>query len=184
MSATLIRNLPSSLIFKPPTEQLSTDGQAALSMERAKHILSAYRNGPSFLARFKDLMLSIGFTEDDVKLRTSKLWDLHIDPIICLDGAAATLLTIQINLAAGTLASYADDQPHHRDLLRKMCLFEVSYVTPLPSTYHTHKMTTHRGQFCLTELNHGLDALNIETTATILPGGGFELNTPHPGAAK
>lgn len=95
-------------------------------MERAKHILSTYRNGSYLLARLNGLMFSLGFTEDDVKLRTSKLWDLHVDPIICLDSAATTLLTIQINLAAGTLASYVDEQPHHRDLLRKMCLFEIS----------------------------------------------------------
>lgn len=40
------------------------------------------------------------------------------------------------------------------------------------------------GQFCLTEIGHGLDAMNIETTATMLPDGSFELNTPNDQAAK
>jgi alkylation response protein AidB-like acyl-CoA dehydrogenase len=36
----------------------------------------------------------------------------------------------------------------------------------------------------LTEVGHGLDARNLETTATLLPNGGFELHSPTPGAAK
>lgn len=36
----------------------------------------------------------------------------------------------------------------------------------------------------LTELGHGLDARNLETTATLLPNDGFELHTPSPNAAK
>lgn len=36
----------------------------------------------------------------------------------------------------------------------------------------------------LTELGHGLDARNLETTATLLPDGGFELHTLSPAAAK
>lgn len=36
----------------------------------------------------------------------------------------------------------------------------------------------------LTELGHGLDSRNLETTATLLPDGGFELQTPSPAAAK
>jgi hypothetical protein len=40
------------------------------------------------------------------------------------------------------------------------------------------------GQFCLTELGHGLDALHLETTATLLPDGCFDLHTPLERAAK
>jgi hypothetical protein len=36
----------------------------------------------------------------------------------------------------------------------------------------------------LTEVGHGLDARNLETTATLVPSGGFELHSPTPGAAK
>ena len=41
-----------------------------------------------------------------------------------------------------------------------------------------------RGQYCLTEVGHGLDAFHLETTATLLPNGEFELNTPSERAAK
>ncbi|TFY55180.1 hypothetical protein EVJ58_g8413 [Rhodofomes roseus] len=40
------------------------------------------------------------------------------------------------------------------------------------------------GQYCLTEVGHGLDAFHLETTATLLPSGDFELNTPSERAAK
>jgi acyl-CoA oxidase len=36
----------------------------------------------------------------------------------------------------------------------------------------------------LTEIGHGLDARNLETTATLLPDGDFELHTPSLAAAK
>ena len=45
-------------------------------------------------------------------------------------------------------------------------------------------MFNRSGQFCLTELDHGLDAFNLETTATLTDDMTFILNTPHPGAAK
>jgi alkylation response protein AidB-like acyl-CoA dehydrogenase len=36
----------------------------------------------------------------------------------------------------------------------------------------------------LTEVNHGLDARNIQTTATILADGDIDLHTPTPNDAK
>lgn len=40
------------------------------------------------------------------------------------------------------------------------------------------------GQFLMTEVGHGLDIGNLETTATLLHTGEFILNTPCPSAAK
>lgn len=40
------------------------------------------------------------------------------------------------------------------------------------------------GNYFLTELNHGLDVINLETTATLKPDGSFDLHTPNKGAAK
>ena len=37
--------------------------------------------------------------------------DLKIDPINCLDGASTTLLTIQYNLAVGTIIQFSEDRP-------------------------------------------------------------------------
>ncbi|KAF4417655.1 Acyl-coenzyme A oxidase 2, peroxisomal [Fusarium austroafricanum] len=38
--------------------------------------------------------------------------------------------------------------------------------------------------FMLAEVDHGLDAHNLETTATLLPDGSYDLHTPHAGASK
>jgi acyl-CoA oxidase len=39
-------------------------------------------------------------------------------------------------------------------------------------------------QFCLTEVGHGLDISNLETTAELMDNGDICLNTPSPNAAK
>lgn len=39
-------------------------------------------------------------------------------------------------------------------------------------------------QFLLTEVGHGLDAKNLETRATKLADGGFDLHSPTPRASK
>ena len=51
-----------------------------------------------------------------------------MDKICMLDGAATTLLSIQYNLAAGTLAPFALKRPELRPLLEKILRFDVSYV--------------------------------------------------------
>jgi len=40
------------------------------------------------------------------------------------------------------------------------------------------------GQFCLTEVGHGLDMANLETTAELMSNGDICLNTPSSHAAK
>ncbi|KAJ6507810.1 acyl-CoA dehydrogenase NM domain-like protein [Mycena vitilis] len=73
---------------------------------------------------------------------------------------------------------------------RSTCLLAPSPNIPARAQNLTQFCKTHyssksgNGQFCLTEIGHGLDAMNIETTATMLPDGSFELNTPNDEAAK
>jgi hypothetical protein len=63
---------------------------------------------------------------EDVLFLTPKFWDLHTDPIAGFDGAAATLLTIQYNLCAGTLLTYLSGQPDLAPLIQRVMDFEVS----------------------------------------------------------
>lgn len=77
-----------------------------------------------------------------------------------------TAITIHWNLCIGTLASYVPYQPHLAPLLQKLIKFDLC------------------GEFMLTEIGHGLDARNLETTATLQPDGSFDLHTPRPSAAK
>ncbi|KAF8587129.1 acyl-CoA dehydrogenase NM domain-like protein [Ramaria rubella] len=117
-------------------------------------------------ARAKKIATIYGLTWRDCVELTPKFWELHMDNIMALDTAAFTLLTIQYNLTLGTLGRFAGDRPDLHPLLEKIARFDVS------------------AQFLLTENGHGLDAPNLETTATLLPNNEFDLHTPHPRAAK
>ncbi|KAI0744987.1 acyl-CoA dehydrogenase NM domain-like protein [Earliella scabrosa] len=143
------RQLIHSDVFSRPTHLMDDNARAMLSYERARAVGLAY-----------DMKI------DDLLSLSAKFWQLHNDPVVLLDGAAFTLLAIQFNLCAGTIARYSrrrqDLIPIIDDLLR----------------FRTH------GQFLLTELGHGLDIANIETTATMLPSGEFILHSPTPSSAK
>ena len=103
---------------------------------------------------------------EDISLLTEKFWDCHSDPILLHNNAATTLLTIHLNLVIGTLSRYVQGRDDLWPLINDLLSF--------------HKL----GQFLLTEQGHGLDAKNLETTATWLPTGGFCLDTPSPQAVK
>ncbi|KAJ7686943.1 hypothetical protein B0H17DRAFT_1302600 [Mycena rosella] len=115
------------------------------------------------LVRAQAIAEAHALTVQDVEMLTPSFWNLHTDHVMALDTAAATLITIQMNLLAQT------PNPSIQRLLEDILAFRVQHLT---------------AHYCLTEVAHGLDAINIETTATALPSGGFELHTPHPGAAK
>ncbi|KAJ3493149.1 hypothetical protein NLJ89_g11084 [Agrocybe chaxingu] len=152
------RELAKSALFQIRHETLPKEQQIALSYSRAKAIVQAYG---------EDVALK-GITAKDLLKFSPKFWQLHTDPISTMDGAAATLCTIQLNLCAGTLArvSIQHPSPEVIDTLNKVLTFEYC------------------GQFCLTEVGHGLDAIHLETTATLLEDGTFELHSPTEKAAK
>ncbi|KAL3495497.1 acyl-CoA dehydrogenase/oxidase C-terminal [Aspergillus germanicus] len=136
-------------LFKHSADTLSQNERIALAYHRAREIGRAY-----------------GLTTTDVQTLSPKFWALHTDPINSYDMAAFTLLTIQYNLAAGTLARFLPGRPDLEEVMRDVLDFNVS------------------AQFLLTEVGHGLDARNLETTATLKSDGGFELHTPRSAAAK
>lgn len=58
---------------------------------------------------------------------TPKFWNFWADPIMTMDGAAATILLIQFNLAAGTIASYIHEgRQDLRPLFDDIMAFRVS----------------------------------------------------------
>ncbi|KAK9369881.1 acyl-CoA dehydrogenase/oxidase C-terminal [Lipomyces kononenkoae] len=136
-------------LFTRKVDSLSIPDRISLAYHRARVIARAY-----------------GFTARDVLELTPKFWQYHQDLINPLDMAAVTLITIQYNLCAGTLARFLSGRADLQELMEQILNFDVS------------------AQFLLTEVGHGLDARNLETTATLLPNGGFELHTPHRNAAK
>lgn len=77
----------------------------------------------------------------------------------------------------------ASGRPDINEILDDVLAFKISFVV---DSFNLSKLikTHYRGQFCLTEVGHGLDVIHLETTATLLSTGDFELNTPHEDAAK
>lgn len=145
----LTHTLVQSLLFRTRSEGLPLDDRIRLTYQRAQAIGRAY-----------------SLTPQDLLTLSPKFWQLHTDPIWTVDGAAGTLVTLQYNCCAGTLAMFAAEQPGLVDILKQVLTFNLS------------------GQFCLTEVGHGIDAIHLETTATLLDNGEFELDTPNERAAK
>ncbi|KAF9650305.1 acyl-CoA dehydrogenase NM domain-like protein [Thelephora ganbajun] len=105
-------------------------------------------------------------TAEDILHVSTRYLEFHTDPILLMDGSVPVLLTIHCNLYTGTLVMFAPGRPDVQVALDKALRFETF------------------GNYFLTELDHGLDVINLETTATLKPDGSFDLHTPHRGAAK
>ncbi|CEJ87751.1 hypothetical protein VHEMI04503 [[Torrubiella] hemipterigena] len=73
---------------------------------------------------------------------------------------------IHLNLCVGTIAPLAALRPDLMPLLDDLMAFRIC------------------ASFLLTEFGHGLDVTNMETVATLLPDGSYNLHTPHPTGAK
>ena len=97
---------------------------------------------------------------------TPKFWEMHLDPNIALDYGLFTILAAQINLTVGTLSRYLTSRPDLAPLVDALLKGDVI------------------GLYLLSERGHGLDALNIETTAHQQEDGSYVLNTPHEEATK
>ncbi|KFY04571.1 hypothetical protein O988_00685 [Pseudogymnoascus sp. VKM F-3808] len=103
-------------------------------------------------------------TVEDILHLSNRFFEAHRAAWGARDSAAYIILTIHWNLCIGTIASF------RRDDLR-----------PLLDDLQNFKLC---GEFMLTEVGHGLDARNIETTSTLQADGSFILHTPNQGAAK
>ncbi|KFY02044.1 hypothetical protein V490_00659 [Pseudogymnoascus sp. VKM F-3557] len=101
---------------------------------------------------------------EDILHLSNRFFEAHRAAWGARDSAAYVILTIHWNLCIGTIASYC------REDLR-----------PLLDDLQNFKLC---GEFMLTEVGHGLDARNIETTSTLQADGSFILHTPNQGAAK
>lgn len=73
--------------------------------------------------------ISPELTAHDVSFLTEKFWATSTDHMFALDPSAMILLTIQFNLAAGTLAAFAEHRPELRPLLDQMLNFDISCVS-------------------------------------------------------
>jgi acyl-CoA oxidase len=108
---------------------------------------------------------SIDLSASDVQHCSPKFWAMMTDPICSLDIAMFTILAAHIGLTIGTLSRHLKKRPDFRPLVDRLLRFDTV------------------GLYLLTERGHGLDAFNIETTAT-RTSSGYILHTPREEAAK
>ncbi|TFY70717.1 hypothetical protein EVG20_g2294 [Dentipellis fragilis] len=148
-----------------PTHCTTALAQSPLFRLQTEGLPSSERVRLSY-QRARAVVQTYNLTADDILNVTPRYWEFHTDPILSQDISVGTLLTIHYNLCSGTIALFASGRPDLERTLQQLLSYEVS------------------GQYLLTEIGHGLNAINLETTCTMLSNGEFELNTPSAGAAK
>ena len=107
----------------------------------------------------------VEITPEEAAQNTQKYWDMMGDPLMAKDLGLFVIITVHVNLFMGTIGQYVKDRPDLRPLVDSIYRFDTE------------------GVYLLTERGHGLDAFNIETTATRVKDG-FILNTPREEARK
>ncbi|KAK2770398.1 hypothetical protein CKAH01_14741 [Colletotrichum kahawae] len=116
--------------------------------------------------RAESLVRTSGLTARDILHLTPRFWEFHFDLISCRDMTSFIIATIHLNLCVGTITRYAEHRPDLQQLLDDLACFNTC------------------GEFMLTEVGHGLDARNLETVATQLTDGTYDLHSPTSAAAK
>ncbi|OQE88305.1 hypothetical protein PENNAL_c0017G11826 [Penicillium nalgiovense] len=81
-------------------------------------------------ARAKAIGKSHSLTLEDVLHLTPKFWKCHQDRIIIRDTTAQILVTIQINLVAGTLAPFVLKRPDLEPLMKEVLNFDITFMPP------------------------------------------------------
>ncbi|TCD67265.1 hypothetical protein EIP91_000342 [Steccherinum ochraceum] len=115
--------------------------------------------------RARLLLQTWDLSPEDVLKCTPKFWAFQEDPVFALDASVTNILACHVNLFLGTLSPHLRRRPHLESVMERGLKGELI------------------GNFLLSEVGHGLDILNLETTATKVHDG-FILHTPHPRAAK
>ncbi|THU80457.1 acyl-CoA dehydrogenase NM domain-like protein [Dendrothele bispora CBS 962.96] len=141
--------LSGSELFSTRQEVLDNNERVRLSHRRAKAIANSYN-----------------ITKEDIKYLTPNFFALHADHLHLRDTSAATNITIQYNVALGTLIDYGGDKPELQGLIEDVIAYRVNL------------------QFLLTEQGHGLDVINMETRVTMLDDGTLDLHSSTPQASK
>ena len=107
----------------------------------------------------------LDLTAEEIGTCSQRFWDHQQDPVFAIDPGLANLVTCSLNLFVGTLYPLLPGRPHLKPLVDQALRGEIF------------------GNLFLSELGHGLDIQNLETTATKVADG-FILNTPSDGATK
>jgi len=104
-------------------------------------------------------------TPEEIASCSRRFWEHQQDPTFGVDPAMANIVTCSVNLFIGTLYPLLPGRPYLKPLIDQAQRGEIM------------------GNLFLSELGHGLDILNLETTATQVEDG-YVLNTPCDSATK
>lgn len=119
------KTLASTPLWQIRHEFLSIKERAELAYQRAQSVVQHYSKILSNYRTIIDLTtFESDLTADDVLHLSERYWRFHSDPILALDGSAATLLTIHYNLCLGTIATYLPRRPDLRPIVEKLVTFE------------------------------------------------------------
>ena len=159
--------LPRHPLFTTRTEFLSVDERILLSYQRAKLVMQTHcaSNVSYILCLLYPHTFPAALSASDVEHCSDKYWSMVTDPILLLDTAMVTILFVHVGLTIGTLAHHLHRRPDLEPLVNRLLRFDTV------------------GIYLLTERGHGLDAFNVETTAT-KTSQGFIINTPREEASK
>ncbi|KAK2460001.1 hypothetical protein APHAL10511_008007 [Amanita phalloides] len=144
-------------------------------MANSLHLHPLFHKRTELLPRDAQVLLSYqrarlvlqthNLSASDVQYCSPKFWAMMTDPICSVDIAMFTILAAHVGLTIGTLSRHLKKRPDFRPLVDRLLRFDTV------------------GIYLLTERGHGLDAFNIETTAT-RTSDGYILHTPREEAAK
>ncbi|KAH0828678.1 acyl-CoA oxidase [Lanmaoa asiatica] len=115
--------------------------------------------------RAKLVIQAYSLSASDVQHCSTRYWSMMTDPVLALDTAMTTILFVHVGLAIGTLSRHLQQRPDLEPLVNSLLRFDTV------------------GLYHMSERGHGLDAFNIETTAT-KTSHGFIINTPREEACK
>lgn len=147
-------------------ELLTYDERVKLAYARAKAITLAWSKSfsPPLMAKLT-AVLPPDLSIRDVGACTTRFWNLQRNPILALDVGCNNIIACHLNLFLGTIIPMLPRRPDLLPIVERGLRCDLI------------------GNMLLSEIGHGLDILNIETTATKVSDG-FVLHTPHPDAAK
>ncbi|TCD59765.1 hypothetical protein EIP91_011521, partial [Steccherinum ochraceum] len=115
--------------------------------------------------RAKVVIQTWNLTPEEIHTCSTRFWRHQQDPVFAIDPALANIVTCSLNLFVGTLYPLLSGRPYLKPLVEQALRGEIF------------------GNLFLSELGHGLDIQNLETTATMVEDG-FVLDSPTDGATK
>lgn len=151
--------------FDARPELLSLEERVLVSYDRATAVLQSCGAFVDHISRDYSPTHTTELGVHDIQASTRAFIDMHRHPIMAVDAACTNILACSINLFVGTLIQALPRRPETLPIILQALRGEIF------------------GNFLLTEVDHGLDIMSLETVAVKVEDG-FILSTPTHGSRK